>query len=299
MNLLVALNALLEEKHVTRAAERLYMSQPAMSAALQRLRETFNDQLLIRVGRNMELTPRAESLINPVRDVLMQVHNTIESDISFDPTKARRSFTIAMSDFIYSIFMPRVIQQVINNNPGIKFKIINIDSKTHKDIEAGTVDLMIRADMDTLEAKLITENLHTGPLISDEWVCVADINHPTVKDNISLEEYLLLPHVSLFLGEGTVTVESVNMLQMSMDLDVKLMVPNFTNLLLSLPGTDLVTLLPNRMAKLLTQNMPAKILKPPFELAPLKELMVWHKRSDNDPAHVWLRSLFLELSKNL
>lgn len=299
LNLLVALNALLEERHVTRAAERVFLSQPAMSAALQRLREAFNDQLLVRSGRRMELTPKAKSLIVPIREILAEIQNTIESEPKFDPATARRSFTIAMSDYVCSTLMRTIMQRHTESSPGIKFKVIQNDAKGHQELEAGTVDLIIRADMDSLESGLLTENLRSQQLIEDPWVCVVADDHPTVKDQITLEDYLRLPHASLYFGEGTTTVESISMLQMSLDVDVRIMAPAFANLLVVLPGTTLVTLLPSKMADLLTRYVPARILEPPFDIPPLKEIVVWHKRGDKDPAQVWLRSLFSDAAESL
>lgn len=300
LNLLVALDALLEEKNVTRASERLFMSQPAMSGALQRLRERFDDPLLVRVGRSMELTPRAEALIEPVREILLQIQTTIDVEPEFDPTTARRSFTVLTSDFVSAVLMPEVVRRLSAEAPGIKIKVQMLGGRDHERLEAGRADFIIRALVDEeSESSLISDNLVVNDLFADRWVCVADANHPKIGEELTLDEYARLPHVAHDFGRHTPTLEALSHAQISLDLDIRASAPNFATLMFLLPGTELIALIPKRLAGRLSEYIAVRLLPPPLELPPLNEVVIWHNRHDADSGHAWLRNLFKEVSKAL
>ena len=293
LNLLVALDALLEEKNVTRASERLFMSQPAMSGALQRLRERFNDPLLIRVGRTMELTPRAEALIGPVREILLQIQSTIDVEPEFDPATARRSFTVAMSDFVSAVVLPEVMRRLISEAPGVKIEVAMLGGRDHERLESGHVDMMIRAQVGTEhESRLITEHLNVEPLFMDHWVCVVDANHASIGEELTLEEYASLPHVSHDFGRKTPMLEEISHAQISLDVDVRASAPTFSTLIFMLPGTPLITVVPSRLARKLSNYIDVRVLQPPVDLPGLNEVLIWHDRYELDAGHAWLRSVF-------
>lgn len=300
LNLLVALDALLEEKNVTRAAERLYMSQPAMSGALQRLRERFNDPLLIRVGRKMELTPRARTLIEPVREILLQVRNTIDVEPEFDPSTARRSFTVLMSDYVATVLLPDVIRRISARAPGIKIQVATLGGRDHEQIESGRADLMIRARVDPrIESTLISENLNVDELFDDDWVCVTDANNSAIGEELTLEKYATLPHVSHDFGRRTPMLEEISHAQISLDLDVRAAAPNFTTLMFMLPGTQLLALIPRRLAQTLSRHIDVRMMSPPVDLPRLDEVLIWHNRHELDAGHAWLRGAFMESAGEL
>jgi len=300
LNLLVALDALLQDKNVTRASERLFMSQPAMSGALQRLRERFDDPLLVRVGRTMELTPKAKLLIRPVREILLQVQNILEAEPTFDPAAARRTFRLLMSDFPAVTFMPEVMRRISQDTPGIKLRIAPIGSSVHEQLESGEASLVIRARVDpAYEAQAISQNLVVEPLFTDTWVCVCDANHPSIGDELTLEEYVELPHVSISFGRPTPMLEDLSYSQASLDINVRATAPNFATLAFMLPGTPLLTVIPSRMARALSRYVSVKVLQPPIEIAPLDELMIWHNRDEEEAGHIWLRQLFRDVAAQL
>jgi len=300
LNLLVALDALLQDKNVTRASERLFMSQPAMSGALQRLRERFDDPLLVRVGRTMELTPKAKLLIKPVREILLRVQNTLEAEPNFDPATARRSFRILMSDFVAVTFMPEIMRRISEDAPGIKIRIAPIGSSVHEQLESGEASMVIRARVDpAYESQALSGNLVVEPLFTDTWVCVCDTDHPTIGDELTLDEYVQLPHVSINFGRPTPMLEDLSYSQASLDINVRATVPNFATLAFMLPGTPLLTVLPSRMAGVLRRYVNIKVMHPPIEIAPLDELLIWHKRDEEDAGHLWLREMFRELASKL
>lgn len=300
LNLLVALDALLQEKNVTRAAERLFISQPAMSGALQRLRERLDDPLLVRVGRNMELTPKAKALIRPVREILLQIRNTIEAEPQFNPKTARRSFTIAMSDFVSVAFMPAVMRRVLRDAPGVRLHLVPISTRSHDQLESGELNLLVRARVDQrLEQQLMRDDLESELLFTDEWVCAADADHPSLGDELTLEDYLQLPHVSLNLGKSVATIEEVTLTQHSLDVEIVATAQNFATLIFMLPGTPLLTLISRRMARIMSERVALKTYPPPFEVPPLEEKMIWHTRNAQDEGHRWLRAVFREVANEL
>ncbi len=146
LNLLIALNALLQEKNVTRAAERVFVSQPAMSAALQKLRDYFRDQLLIRVGREMELTPRGLSLVEPVRDALLHVQATLGTQPSFDPATVERTFSISIRDYIVPRLMPGVFRRLLGDAPKVQCIVEELAQVSLSRLEHGDIDLCVAID---------------------------------------------------------------------------------------------------------------------------------------------------------
>ena len=299
LNLLVGLDALLQEKSVTRAAERLHLTQPTMSGALRKLREHFNDPLLERTGRTMELTPRAEELANPVREILINIQSLEDSDDFFDPGRVRRSFSIAMTDVVSRLFLPEIMKRLLSEAPGVSLQIEPITPDMHEQLVNGELNLAIRADFHSPQIHSIMENLADEFLFEDQWVCAVSADHPTVGDELSLEEFVELPHASLrFPGEVT-TLQEISLMQASLDIDIRLTASNFFTLFNALPGTSLVTLLPRLMAERLGGSTPVRLLSPPFEISPLREMLVWHSRDSTDAGHRWLRDLFKEVAAGL
>ena len=298
LNLLVALNALLDEKSVTRAAERVHVSQPAMSGALQRLRENFNDQLLVRNGRNMELTPRARDLVQPVREILLQIEGSLAADYVFDPASAHREFVVCMTDFVAAVLLPPVMRRLAAEAPGIMLHIEPLSKDALPHLESGTVDLAVRAMVEPFR-QLEARQIFMDSFFTDDWVCVAAADHPTLGDTISVEEYLELPHVALSFAKGASTMEEVALRHMSIDIDVRATARSFSTLFFMLPGTALIALLPRRMALHLNEYMPSKILEMPFDIGTLSEHLLWHERNTADPAHAWLRSVFKSVAETL
>ncbi|EQD39029.1 LysR family transcriptional regulator, partial [mine drainage metagenome] len=141
LNLLISLDALLHEKNISRAAERLYVSQPAMSAALHKLREYLNDPLLVRVGRTLELTPRGQSLVEPVRETLLQIQATLGAQPLFDPTTARREFTVIVSEEALPDLLPALIKRLALEAPGISCRVQLISENILTRLEYGEADL--------------------------------------------------------------------------------------------------------------------------------------------------------------
>ncbi|MFC4331839.1 LysR family transcriptional regulator [Streptomyces andamanensis] len=292
LNLLAPLAALLEERHVSRAAEVAAMSQPAMSRALQRLRDTLGDELLVRTPGGYRLTPRAERVQRQLRAVLPRLESLFAPE-EFDPAEAVEAFRVAGTDFT-QVFAPAVFQRVFRESPRSTLHFRTWHDAIYEDLDRGVVDLVFFAKSTPLTT------LHTEHLFDDRFVCVLSADHPLAeRPAIALEEYLDATHVIVgTIGERQTAIE-----QRLEDLGERrragLTVPYHSLALRSVLGTRLVLTLP---ARLLAEHGPEsgiRILPAPQEIRPLGYHMAWHPRLDGDPAQRWLRNAIRAVTSEL
>lgn len=293
LNLLKSLDALLTEKSVTNAAERVFLSQPAMSGALRRLRDEFNDQLLIRNGRDMELTPLGASLAISVREMLQSIQLMLDTQVRFDPATARRSFNFAMTDYAAMVLMPRVLQRLTEEAPYITCNVQGVDETVSARVMSGDVDLFvgIRPWLDANEAKF-PSGLQAEPLFSDHFSCLVALDHPDIGASLSLEQYCALPHGLVRFPRQVRSLVESQVAVLGLDLKVGVTAANFAALGLMLPHTRLVATVQHRLAEVLARALPLKILACPIAIPPLEEVLIWHPRAALDPAHDYIRSIF-------
>ena len=196
LNLLIALDTLLREKNITRAAEKVFVSQPAMSAALHRLRDYFGDPLLVRVGRDMELSPRGQSLVEPVREALLLIQATLGTQPTFTAATTQREFTLILSEEAVPGLLPAILERVSTEAPGIRINIELVSHLVMNRLEYGEADLCLCLDsLRLFDIRAYPETLRSVRLRPVRWVCVVDRDHPTVGDDISAEQFFALPHV--------------------------------------------------------------------------------------------------------
>jgi len=300
LNLLIALDVLLREKNVTRAAERVHVSQPAMSAALHKLREYFGDELLVRVGREMELTPRGLSLVEPVREALLSIQATLGTQPSFAPGTAQREFKIIVTEEAVPDFLPAILRRVASEAPGIRCRIELISQTALTRLEYGEADLCLCLDnLRLYEAREFPESLRSARLRPVRWICAVDRDHPTVGETLSAEQFYKLPHVLGRPSGYSASAEELMRRMFDIELTVHLTVPSLLHLPLVLAGTNYIATLPERVARLFPATMPIKTFPIPFPQPEQHELLLWHKRHEPDPAHAWLRELIVQLAQQL
>src|SRR5690606_39676458 len=198
LNLLVALDILLAERNVTRAAERLHITQSAASGVLSRLRDYFEDPLLVQVGRDMRLTPLAENLVEQVRDIIVRIDSTMAARPEFDPAEAQRHFVIIASDYVSRVLMADVLQRISALAPAVTFELRPTTPMMVRDIEQGRVDLLITP------AHLVSADHPSTPLFHDTYTVVAwDQNALcTGKTGLTLDDYHSAGHVAYRYGRG-------------------------------------------------------------------------------------------------
>lgn len=287
LNLLVALDALFAEKSVSRAGERLHLSQSATSGALARLREVFNDQLLVPVGRKMVLTPVAEALVEPVRDFLLQAEAILNNNPVFDPASSTRKFRILMSDYVETVLMIEALPRLEQFAPGIRFEFISNVEGGFDELDRGEIDLSIAPSL-----RLMSEH-PSEPLFEDEFVCVVWSGNTRVKSSITLDEYLGMGHVVVRFGkrQELTTFDEWFMERFGHERRVEVVTTAFNLVPQLLVGTSRIGTLHRRLAMFYQRYLPLKLIRPPFEIATLQESMQWHKSRDRDPGTIWLRSL--------
>lgn len=298
LNLMIALDALLRERNVTRAAERVFVSQPAMSAALHKLREYFNDPLLVRVGREMELTPRGVSLVEPVREALLRIQLLLGTQPTFDPKTARREFTVIMSEEAVPGVLPALLRTLSLEAPELDLHIEMISPAALSRLEYGEADLALCLEnLQMFDLRAYPENIRATPLRPVNWVCAVSKDHPTVGDALSLEQYVGLQHMIGRPGGYTGAADKLVRALLGIDIRIHMTLPSLLQLPLALPGSALAATLPERVAKIFLDSFPIRILPLPFDVPHTQEVLLWHKRHESDPAHTWLRELIVRLAK--
>ena len=306
LNLLVALDALLSTRNVTRAGEQLSLTQSAMSGELRRLRQMFGDELLVRVGREYELTPLARELIEPVSEILSRIERTVDHRTSFDPATESRRFSIAMSDYAMLQLLGPLLRRVGTKAPGVSFEISPFRGDVPTMLKRGGIDLVIAP-------KLPLDDINSLPLFSDRLVCVVCVDHPDVGDTMTPELFEALPRLSfasnpliqnmtqatdwpvaaLAAVRGRPPVTSVFGSRADVTIESFVLAPFLVS------GTRLVALVLERLAVQVRETARVKVLEVPEPIPDLTETMYWSALADSDPAHRWLRDTMSEVAADL
>jgi LysR family transcriptional regulator, nod-box dependent transcriptional activator len=292
LNLLRSLDALLTERNVTRAAEKLFVTQQAMSGTLAKLRDYFEDQLLVRVGRQLELTPLARALTQPVREALLQIQSALDTRPSFDPARARCEFRFAMTDYVSLVFLPNVLGELAREAPSIRCHVESLRVSSFQRLESGEVDFCIGADDGGLYGSHAAgPEIRTHPLFEDDFVCVVDRQHPVVGEHLSMEVYQSLRHNLVRFGSDVATIVERGWRRAGLDMNVLATAPSFAELLFMLPGTPFIATAQRRLARLLANSLPLRLIECPLKLPCLHETLFWHARNETDPRHRYVRDV--------
>lgn len=293
LNLLRALDILLEERNVTHAAKRLCITQQAASSALQRLRRHFDDELLTRVGRNLELTPLARSLVIPVREALLSAQAALDTRPDFDPTTAHYTCRIAMSDYCLHVILPHLLRYLAAKAPHMQCMVEPISRSTFLRLEMGDLDFCLTAaDLRLYGQHKPTRHIRTMSIFRDDFVCVADPAHVDISDGMSLATYRQARHNIVDFGAGVKTIVENAWAAMATDFDIGVKVPNFAAQLFMLPGTPFVATAQRRLANTLAPRLGLAVAECPVKIPQLHEKLFWHDRRELDPAHIFIRMAF-------
>jgi len=287
LNLLVALDALLEERHVSRAALRIGLSQSAMSNALARLRATFGDDLLVRTPRGMEPTARGLELADHVRQVLRQVERVLTPDASFDPARCERRFVLRMSDLLSRLFLPGIAQAVLHEAPRAALEIVHLSP-------AQTVHAL---EIDGCDLALSMGLAHGGsiirqPLVPDRMVCVMRQDHPATRVLLDLECLLGLQHLRVSISPVDSRFVDDALARLGRMRRVAGNVPHWLVVPEVLRATDLVAVMPERLANVLARAADGFAQRDlPLPETAFEWALYWHRRHEGSAQHAWLRSL--------
>jgi LysR family transcriptional regulator, nod-box dependent transcriptional activator len=285
LNLLVTLDALLTEKNVTRAGQRMNLSQSAMSGALARLRDFFQDELLVPMNRRMVLTPLAEDLVQPVRDVLLQVQATIATRPRFDPASSARHISIAVSDYVTSILMVDFLRDLKCQSPSMTFELRPVGKRAAEDLESGELDFLIAPE------PYVSAVHPKETLFQDTHTCIAWKRNRHVGTTISVAQYLALGHVIVHVGEiGSANYDERVLRGLNHKRNIEVVTASFDLAPQLVIGTERIATVASRLAWKYAKLLPIKLLPVPIEIPPMIEVLQWHRAHDQDPAHRWLRS---------
>lgn len=286
LNLLVALDHMLSLRSVSAAAGKMHMSQSAMSNALTRLRDYFNDPLLVKVGRRMELTPRAEAIRAPVRDIMVRLEATIDTVPSFDPAESDREFTILLSDYTMAVLMPQVLALAQKEAGRVRFRLLSQTAEPYLLLERGEADLLIVPQQFCSADHPVTE------LFRDEYVCLTWKDGIYGKGSLSAADYRAAGHAVMVPPNSAGSLEALMLAELGVERRVEVTTFAFSALPQLIVGTNRIATVHKRIADQALTHLPLVCHSLPFAAAPLVQVMQWHSYRSHDPGLQWLGGVF-------
>lgn len=284
LNLLVVLRALLAERHVTRAAQQVGLSQSATSHALARLRELYADPLLVRHGRELVLTPRAQELLPRLERGLQELAASVRGPAPFDPKLARAEFRFGVDDYSQALLLPPLLRILRAEAPGLDVKAIAHPNAV-AELESGNLDLV------TSPRRPFPSAFSQRSLSHDGFMCMLRQGHPLLSEGkrLTLKRYLELGHLLVAPGGTSGSIVDTQLEKLGHTRRIVLTVSSFLVAPYVISQTDLISTAPTRMLQLAATRFPIVLLKPPLPLDEFEFCLAWHARRDHDPAHRWLR----------
>lgn len=292
LNLLVSLDALLQERSVSRAAVRLGLSQPSLSASLARLRRHFRDDLLDRVGNRYALTPLAAQLAEQTAGALTAVARVFASEPDFDPATSEREFTVLISDYAITVLGP-ALAGLLQQAPHVRLRLHQIAVPAVDDAAQALRDV----DAMVLPHGILSD-LPSQQLFTDRWVCIVAAGHPGIGEKLTMADLERLPMVVTYQSPTAYTPAAKQLSMLGVQPRVQLVAESFLALPFLVAAGNGVALIQERLARQLTPAVPIRILPCPFDVACLIDALWWHPMYDQDLGHRWLRQLFTEAARD-
>ena len=291
LNLFVVL---INERSVSNTAERLGMTQPAVSLALSRLRELFHDPLLLRSGRRMTPTSRALQIESSVRNMLSDYSALTRPPTVFDATKSTRVFVITAPEHVELRLVPNLLSKLRSLAPHVQLEVKAPNpERSFELLESGEVDLRL--------AWLIHPNVALRSLLcfQDKMVCIAKTNHPRIKSQLSLNDFLSIPHARTLGARGNTTNRVIDetLHGLGKKISMSFQMQNFGTVANVVGATDMIAMIPYSLAVKFAEQLPLQIIDPPIRLPRIKYAAYWHERSQHDTGHQWLRQLIVKAAK--
>lgn len=290
LNLLLVFDAMFRHRHVTKAGESLGLSQPAMSAAVNRLRTLMDDPLFVRSGSSMAPTPRAQELGPEIRRIVQAVENTILRPQKFDPALSDRSFSLMAPDIAEVNFLPNLLSALASSAPLIHVKTFGLPREVAAQaLESGAVDLAIGYFPDLRRAGFFQQRL-----FKSTHVCICRKDHPNIGDALSMEQFCMLEHAVVTPGGREHVIEQF-LKAKGIQRRVKVHISHFMSLLPIIERSDLIATVPRDLAELLVLHGNLRYMETPMPSPVIDVLLIWHQRFHKDPAHAWLRQTIFSL----
>ncbi len=300
LNLLVYLDVLLREKNVTRSADQLSITQPAMSNGLKRLRELFSDPILVRTSEGMMPTARALQLQPVVRDVLSKLEATIQPETEFEPISSNRTFRIMASDYAETTLLAKVLGELRTKAPSVTLDIVTPSDVSFHDVELGKVDMAIN------RFEELPMSFHQKVIWYDTFSCMVNADHPSLP-NFDLEGYLQHQHVwvsktGFGVGVGIDPNEVQKLGWVDAELDklgkkrnIRVFTRHYHMAMWLAKEQGLIATLPTKATELYKDNDSIRVLEPPFDIPPIALKMAWSPLLHHDAGHIWLRRLIVDV----
>ncbi|CAN7761191.1 MULTISPECIES: LysR family transcriptional regulator [unclassified Mesorhizobium] len=289
LNLLVVLDALLTARNLTAAASSINLSQPAMSAAVARLRDYFNDELFTMSGRERVLTPRAETLAPAVRGALLHIQCSIISWDPFNPAQSDRRFRIILSDFATLVFFEKVVERVAREAPAVSFELRPLDHDPDELLRRGDVDFVILPEF-------FMSSAHPRAALFDEtFVCVGCPTNKQLPRQLTFERYVSMKHIAFRVGGAQMpSIEEQFLLEHGLKRRVEIVVQAFSMIPPMVSGTARIATMPFRLVQHFKKTFPLRIIELPRPLPTFTEAVQWPTLHNSDPASIWMRQIMLQ-----
>jgi len=289
LNLLNIFDTVMTELNVTRASERLNMTQPAVSNALKRLRHLLNDELFTKVPSGVSPTPKALEIWQPLREALNQIRKTLEP-IEFNPATETATFTIALNDFSAALLLPPLMKVIEAIAP-------NINLRTVPNTHINAAMLLEQAEIDIAIGVFPSPppRLRLQPLLSSPWICAMRRGHSLARKKLTLDRYAQAKHLLVTLtGESTGLIDPL-LQERGLNRRIGLTVNQFSIAPQILVNSDLIAILPTRVVQLSGIVNQLHLTPVPIEIYPTSVKMMWHERSQQNTAHIWFRTQLAEV----
>lgn len=295
LNLLVVLHTLLEEKNITRTARRIYLSQSATSGALARLREFFEDDLLVQVGHQMVLTPLSESLVEPVRQLMAEAQSIIDQRPDFTPATSSRRFRMMMSDYVAAVLMSHALPIIKRDAPSVGIDILQFEGTPPEEV----ID-RVEVDMVILPQIYLPADHPSEELFSDTYTCIVWKGNKEVGKTLSVDEYFAQSHVAIrFTTQPADSLSEWILHRTGRTRQVDITARTYTVIPHLIMNTPRIATVHRNLANLYAKFLPIRIVEPPFPMPQLTESVQWHSFRNPDPGIAWMRKCLREAAQNL
>ena len=297
LNLLVAFDLLMQEQNVSLAADRMFVSQSAMSHILQRLRQQLDNPLLVKTPSGMMPTDRALALIGPVKAILRDIRRLINTREEFGPAKSVRRFVIAATDYMDLLVIPALVERIARYAPSIDIHVKQTETPfPERELEYNDLDVVLGFETILKPPAYMT----IEELFDDRMACLVRRNHPANRsERLTLDEYVSMKHMLISRTGTRIGLIDAWLAEKGLERRIALIVPHFLSAPFIVAKTDMLLSLPERIAEKFVGLAPLSVLSVPFDLPAYDLVMVWHPLRETDPAHRWLRDEILAVCQTL
>jgi DNA-binding transcriptional LysR family regulator len=293
LNLLTVLDTLLRDGTISQAAKTLGSSQPTVSASLNKLRDIFQDELLVRTSSRMVPTPRALELQEPIRRILCSVQTDVLRAATFDPATERRPYTVTTSDIGETFLLPRLVAIFAKHAPYIDLKSVVIKPQhVEEALESGEIDLAVGYFPDLLRPSTMQQLLFTHG-----FSCLARVGHPLIGETLTLEAFLAAHHVVVSSEGRSHEIFEEALAKRGLERRCALRIPHFMSVPFVVASSDLIVTVPRVVAVYFSRTSNIRVLEPPIKVPDFGVRQFWHRRFQNDPRIIWLRNVMADFYK--